>query len=129
MADLVANTYSALHPEDVLVRAVQFFTNEKWRVQSQTNRIATFVGMNRVSWFQIMLAVMLTMFFIVPGVIYYLVVISKMRRLQNLVVTTTPRGLGCDVVVTYPSHVQGGVNAFFAAVSAPQDTLAMGEAS
>lgn len=120
MADLVVNSYAALPPEEVLVRAVQFFTNEKWRVQSQTNRIATFVGIGRVQWFQIVLAILLTMFLVVPGVIYYIVVISKMRRLQNIVVTTTPRDPGCLVVITYPTHAQKMVDAFFAAIGGTQ---------
>jgi hypothetical protein len=42
MADLVATKSTSLGAEEVLVRAVQFFTNENWRAQSQTNRIATF---------------------------------------------------------------------------------------
>jgi hypothetical protein len=120
MADLVGSTNVALSPEEVLVRAVQFFTNEKWRAQSQTNRIATFVGVGRVPWFQLILAILLTMCFIVPGVIYYVVVISKARGLQNIVVTTTPKDSGCQVVVTYPPHAQKMVDAFFAAIGGAQ---------
>jgi len=117
MADLVATRYASLPPEEVLVRAVQFFTNEKWRAQSQTNRVSTFVGVIRIPWFQILLAILLMFCLILPGVIYYFVVISKMRRLQNIVVTTTPKGAGCDVVVTYPPHAQRMVDAFFGAVT------------
>ena len=51
MADLIANTQTSLPPEEVMVRAVQFFTNENWRAQSQTNRIATFVGLPRFRGF------------------------------------------------------------------------------
>lgn len=116
MADLVAKIDVTLPPEEVMVRAVQFFTNEKWRAQSQTNRIATFVGMGRIAWFQIMLAILLTMCFVVPGVIYYVIVISKMRRLQNIAVTTTPTDSGCQVVVSYPPHAQKMVDAFFVAI-------------
>lgn len=124
MPDLVARADTVLPPEEVLVRAVQFFTNEKWRAQSQTNRIATFVGIGRVAWFQIMLAILLTMCFVLPGVIYYVIVISRMRRLQNIAVTTTPTGSGCQVVVTYPPHTQRMVDAFFAALGQPAQTHA-----
>ena len=116
MADLVATRHTTLPPEEALVRAVQFFTNEKWRAQSQTNRVATFVGVIRIPWFQILLAILLTVCFVIPGVIYYVVVISKMRRLQNIVVTTTPQGDGCDVVVSYPPHAQKMVDSFFNAL-------------
>ena len=120
MADRTANTQTTLPPEEVLVRAVQFFTNEKWRAQSQTNRIATFVGIIGVPWFRLFLAVLLTFCFVIPGVIYYFVVVSKLRRLQNIVVTTTPRDPGCQVVVTYPSHAQRLVDAFFGAIGSFQ---------
>jgi hypothetical protein len=116
MADLVATTSTALPPEEVMVRAVQFFTNENWRAQSQTNRIATFVGVPKIPWFRIALAILLMFCFIVPGVIYYMVVIAKLRRLQNIVVTTTPQELGCDVVATYPPYAQKLVDSFFAAL-------------
>ena len=112
MPDLTATRSTTLPPEEVLVRAVQFLTNERWRAQSQTNRIATFVGMARVSRTQIAVMLLLMMCGAIPGILYYFVVISKMRRLQNIVVTTTPRDTGCDVVVTYPAHAKKMVDAF-----------------
>ena len=116
MADLVATTQTTLPPEEVMVRAVQFFTNEKWRAQSQTNRIATFVGVIKVPWIHLLLAVLLMLCLIVPGVIYYFLVIRKMRNLRNIVVTTTPKDTGSEVVVTYPADAQRMVSSFFAAL-------------
>lgn len=116
MADLVAQRTTSLPPEEVLVRAVQFFTTERWRAQSQTNRIATFVGVPKMPFIQIALALILTACLVVPGVIYYLIVIRKVRRLQNIVVTTTPKDSGCDVVVSYPPHAEKMVTNFFAAL-------------
>lgn len=116
MADLTATRNTTLPPEEVLVRAVQFFTNEKWRAQSQTSRIATFVGVGRVAFTQIALMLLLFLCGFVPGLVYYLIVINKARRLQNIVVTTTPQGSGCTVVVTYPSHAQKMVDAFFGSI-------------
>lgn len=116
MADLVVTRYTSLAPDDVMVRAVQFFTNENWRAQSQTNRVATFVGVPRIPWFQLLIALLLTFCLVIPGLIYYILVIRKVRRLQNLVVTATPKQAGCDVVVTYPSHAQRYVSSFFAAL-------------
>lgn len=116
MADLVATTQTTLPPEEVMVRAVQFFTNEKWRAQSQTNRVATFVGVIKVPWIHLLLAVLLMFCLIVPGVIYYFLVIRKMRNLRNIVVTTTPKDAGAEVVVTYPADSQKMVDSFFAAL-------------
>lgn len=116
MADVVLTKYTTLAPEEVLVRAVQFFTNEKWRAQSQTNRVATFVGVPQIPWLQLLVALFLALFFIFPGLIYYLFVIRKLRRLQNLVVTATQTQAGSEVVVTYPSSAQRYVDNFFAAL-------------
>ena len=116
MADLVARIQTSLPSEEVMVRAVQFFTNENWRAQSQTNRIATFVGVPKVPWVHIALAVVLMICFVIPGLIYYLVVIKKARALQNIVVTTTPKEIGCEVVVTYPPYAQKLADAFLAAL-------------
>lgn len=118
MADLIANTYTVLPPEEVLVRAVQFLTNENWRVQSQTNRIVTFVGLPKIPWASIFLMLALTACFLVPGIIYYFVVVRKMRRMQNIVVTTTPKDRGSDVVVTYAPYAQKQVASFLATLPA-----------
>jgi hypothetical protein len=116
MPDLVRNLSTTLSPDEVMVRAVQFFTTERWRAQSQTNRIATFVGMPKVPLIKIIFLVVLTFFLVVPGLLYYLVVISKLRRMHNIVVTTTPDGSGCSVVITYPKHAQRMVDSFTAAL-------------
>ena len=116
MADLVVARTTTLAAEEVLVRAVQFFTNENWRAQSQTNRIATFVGVPRIPWIHIILAVLLMFCVVVPGLIYYVLVIKKLRQLQNIVVTTTPKEVGCEVVVTYPSHARRHVDRFLEAL-------------
>ena len=115
-ADIVVTASTSLPPEEVMVRAVQFFTTERWRVQSQTNRIATFVGLPKVPVIQILFGIILTFCFVFPGLIYYVLVLRKFRRLQNLVVTATPAENGCSVVVTYPKHTQGLVDKFAAAL-------------
>ena len=116
MADLVITKATSLPPEEVLVRAVQFFTNENWRAQSQTNRIATFVGVPKVPWVQLALAILLFLCLVVPGFIYYMLVIRKVRQLQNIVVTTTPKDVGCEVVVSYPPYMAKTVESFLAAL-------------
>jgi hypothetical protein len=122
MADLVTTTSTTLPTEEVTVRAVQFFTNERWRMRSQTNRIATFVGISKVPFIRILLALMLTFFFVIPGVVYYFFVIARMRKLRNIVVTTTPSDTGCSVVVSYPKSAHRLVENFVAAL--PGTTLA-----
>jgi hypothetical protein len=102
VASLVAHSKTSLAPEDALVRAVQFFSTEKWRVTSQSARAATFIGGSRVPWFMLLLTMIATMAFVIPGLILYFVVIRRMYRFQNLVVTTQPISGGSEVTVQYP---------------------------
>ena len=115
-ADIVVTVSTTLPPEEVMVRAVQFFTNERWRAQSQTNRIATFVGIPKVPVMKIIIMLILLACLAVPGIIYYILVVSKLRRMQNIVVTTSPTDAGCSVVVSYPKHAKRLVDNFIAAL-------------
>jgi hypothetical protein len=118
MTDLTLNISTSLQPEDVLVRAVQFFTTERWRAQSQTNRVATFVGLSKIPVGKILIMLFLLCFFVLPGLMYYMIVLRSLRRLQNIVVTTSPQAGGCLVVVAYPKHAQKMVDNFVASLPA-----------
>ena len=50
MADLVDEAQTTLAPQEVISRAVQFFTTEKWRATTQSDRIATFEGKPPIPW-------------------------------------------------------------------------------
>jgi hypothetical protein len=103
MADLVMQGRTSLGPEDVIVRAVQFFSTENWRPTSQSARAATFQGKPPIPWFMILLTVIAFAACIVPGIIMYIMIIRKMYRFQNLVVTATPVSGGSEVVLQYPA--------------------------
>lgn len=102
MADVVTQGKTSLGPEDVIVRAVQFFSTENWRPTSQSQRAATFQGKPPIPWFMLLLTIVGFIACIVPGVIMYIMVIRKMYRFQNLVVTANPIPGGAEVVVQYP---------------------------
>lgn len=114
MPDLRVTKTTAMKPADVMVRAVQFFTAERWRVQSQNGSIATFIGMPKLHWLQMSLAVLLTLCLVIPGVIYYTVALRKQRREQSIAVTTNPRGERCLVMVTYPPGTEKMMTSFLA---------------
>jgi hypothetical protein len=116
MADLVATTLTTLPPEEVLVRAVQFFSTENWRAQSQSNRVATFVGTPKIPWVKILIAILLMFCFVLPGLLYYIYAIRKVYRFQNIVVTTSPKAAGSEVVVTYAPHAKNLVANFLDAL-------------
>jgi len=116
MADLTINISTTLPSDDVMVRAVQFFTNERWRAQSQNSRIATFVGVPKTPVVKILIMMFLLFFFVFPGLIYYLIVVRSLRKLQNIVVTTTPGNGECYVLVSYPKDAQKIVDGFAAAL-------------
>jgi len=104
MADLVTQRATLLPCDDVIVRAVQFFATENWRPTSQSARTATFQGKPPIPWFMLLLTALGFVFCIVPGVIMYFMVIRKMYRFQNLVVTASSIPGGSEVVVRYPKH-------------------------
>jgi hypothetical protein len=104
MADLILNKQTSLSGEDVITRAVQFFSTEKWRTTSQTARAATFEGRLPVPWFMMLLTIIGYCCCFVPGIIMQIMVLNKLRRFQNLVVTATPMTRGTEVTVTYPGH-------------------------
>jgi len=105
-AGLVLSSHTILPCEEVIMRAVQFFTGEKWRPQTQSARIATFVGRPPIPWGLIFLMIIGFICAIIPGIIIYVVVIRRVIRFQNIVVTANPITSGTEVVVTYPSHAK-----------------------
>jgi hypothetical protein len=122
MADLISNGKTNLSGEEVIVRAVQFFTTEKWRCQSQSPRVATFVGRPPIPIGLILLTIIGFAFFIIPGIIMYIVVIRKVMRFQNIVVTANPMPSGSEVVITHPPKVQKLASQFLNAL--PQGSTA-----
>lgn len=106
MADSILNKQTGLSGEEVITRAVQFFSTESWRTTSQSPRAATFEGRPPIPWFMLLLTAIGYLCCLVPGIVMWFLVIRKARRFQNLVVTATPVGRGTEVVVTYPSHAR-----------------------
>lgn len=102
MADLVADKHTSLSPDDVVVRSVQFFTTGRWRAQSQSQRIATFVGRPPIPIGMLILTVIGFAFCIVPGIVFYVLAVRKAIQLQNIVVTANPASDGgSDVIVKH----------------------------
>jgi hypothetical protein len=116
MADLVLNKQTSLSSEEVVTRAIQFFSTASWRATSQSGRAATFQGMPPIPWFILLLTFLGFLFCLIPGIIMYVVAIRKLRRFQNLVVTATPSGQGSNVVVTYPAQARKLAERFLSAL-------------
>jgi hypothetical protein len=112
MANVVANSTTSLSSEEVIVRAVQFFSTEKFRTSSQSSRAATFDGRPPIPWFTILFTILGFMLCIIPGLIMYFLVVRKMYRFQNLVVTVTPSSEGADVSISHPSWAANVVKRF-----------------
>ncbi len=102
MADVVVQGRTSLGAEDVIVRAVQFFSTENWRPTSQSTRTATFQGKPPIPWFMLLLTIIGFAACLVPGIIMYIMVIRKMYRFHNLVVSASPQPGGSEVVLQYP---------------------------
>ncbi len=116
MADKVSNFKTSLSGEETITRSVQFFSTAKFRTSSQSPRAATFDGMPPVPWFMLFCMILGLVFCIVPGIILWFMVIRKMRRFQNLVVTANPIDGGTEVSVSYPAWAGNHVTKFLKAL-------------
>lgn len=116
MADSVITKQTNLSGEEVVTRAIQFFSTENWRTTSQSPRNATFEGRPPIPWFLMLLTIVGYMCCIVPGIIIKIMVIKKMRRFQNIVVTAAPMSQGTEVTVTHPPHAKKLAGRFLAAL-------------
>lgn len=116
MADSVITKQTNLSGEEVVTRAIQFFSTENWRTTSQSPRNATFEGRPPIPWFLMLLTIVGYMCCIVPGIIIKIMVIKKMRQFQNIVVTAAPMSQGTEVTVTHPAHAKKLAGRFLAAL-------------
>ena len=116
MADSVLTKQTTLTGEEIVTRAIQFFSTENWRTTSQSPRAATFEGRPPIPWFLMLLNIVGYMCCIVPGIIIKIIIVKKMRRFQNIVVTVTPMTTGTEVTVTHPDHAKKLAGRFLAAI-------------
>jgi|CXWL01.1.fsa_nt_gi hypothetical protein len=112
MADRIRSSQTTLVSEDVVVRAVQYFSGSKWRPSGQSGRTATFQGMPPVPWGLMFLTIIGLVFCIVPGIVCYIMLFQKARQFQNLIVTASPVAGGSEVVVNYPPFAENVVAEF-----------------
>ncbi len=120
MSDLVVTGRTNLGAEEVVVRAVQFFSSAKWRPTGQSGRTATFQGMPQIPWGLMLLTFLAFLCFVVPGIICYFLLIQKLRRFQNLVITANPVAGGCEVVINYPDFAGAAVSQFMQTLPSPE---------
>jgi len=118
MANLVQTGKTSLQNDDVISRAVQFFSTSKWTCQSQSDKIATFQGKPPIPWFLMLATVCGFLFFIIPGIIMYFFVIRKMYKFQNLVVTTKQMQACTEVDINYPKYAKKLVSRFIESLPA-----------
>lgn len=116
MADSILTKTTSLPSEEVITRAVQFFSTAKWQATTQSARSVTFAGRPPIPWFMILLTLIGYACCIVPGIILYVAVVKKMRRFQNLVVTALPTSQGTEVSVNFPSHANKQAERFLTAL-------------
>ena len=109
---ITAQSKTTLAGQEVIIKAIHFFTSERWRTQSQTERGATFVGRPRIPWILIFFTFIAFCFFIIPGIIMYILVIRKAYRFQNIVITTSPIDNATDVSITCSKNAKKIVQQF-----------------
>ena len=102
MAEVVKQGRTSLTAEDVIVRSIQFFSTENWKPTSQSARTATFQGKPAIPWLMLLLTILGFVACILPGIIMYIMVIRKMYRFYNLVITANPISGGSEIILQYP---------------------------
>jgi len=126
MAQKVTNVKTVLSAEDVIVRAVQFFTNERWRTQTQSSRAVTFranMPVPKIITGFFLLIGGITLSFTIIGLIVGIPLIiagfsilffagRQMRGSRDLVVTATPSGNGSEIVITHSQQAVRSVDQF-----------------
>ncbi|MDR3562667.1 MAG: hypothetical protein P4N59_14700 [Negativicutes bacterium] len=116
MADSTLTKQTTLPNEEVITRAVQFFSTASWRTTSQSPRSATFEGRPPIPWSMILLAIIGYACCVVPGIVIQIMVLRKLRRFQNIVVATTALPTGSEVTVTSPAYARKLAERFLAAL-------------
>lgn len=130
MADQVATWRTTVDPEEVIARAVPFFTTDKWRATTQSGRVATFEGKPPIPFFLILGTLVGFLFFLIPGIIMYLFVIRRVNRFQNLTVTANPMDeSGSEVVITHPKRASKLVQRFLSTLPEPAPSASAVEES
>ena len=116
METIITNKDTSLGGEEVIVRAVQFFSTEKWRITTQTSRSVTFQGRPRIPWFMICLTILGFFICLLPGIILYVWVIRKMYGFVQLVITVSPISGGSQICIQSPKTANKLVNKFVEAL-------------
>lgn len=104
MGSQVTTKKTTLPCDEVMTRAVQFFSTEKWRPTTQSGRTATFEGRIPIPWISMFITIVALMCLVIPGIICYFLLIKKLRRFQNLIVSSNPVTGGCEVAVSHPDY-------------------------
>ena len=118
MADLVGNKKTTLPSDEVIVRAVQFFSTERWKTTSQSPRSVTFEGKPPFPWLAILFTIAGLALCDVPGLIMYFLFVRKMYRFYNLVITVSPTEGGTAVTISHPGFASSLVKRFLGALPA-----------
>lgn len=131
MADRVATGRTTLTTEEVIVRAIQYFSTEKFRATSQSARAVTFEGKPPIPWGMLLLIIVGYICCVVPGLIMQFMLIRKMYRFYSLIVAANPIEGGSEVSVTYPDFAGSLVPQFLSVLDplvslppAPESDLA-----
>jgi len=112
MADRVAVKKTTLSGEEIITRAVQFFSTERWRATSQSARAVTFEGRLPLPVGMLILTWIGFAFCVLPGLVMYFMILRKYYRFQNLVVTVGPVEGGSEVSISYPDWSKKVVSKF-----------------
>jgi hypothetical protein len=95
---------------------VQFFCNEKFTIQTQSTRNATFRGKPPFPCGLLILTLIGYAIFIIPGLVIHITMLRKLYKFQHLVITVTPISSMTEVSFSYPDWAHHQVTRFIGAL-------------
>ena len=103
---------TTLKPNEVITRAIHFFSTSKWILHSQSSTIVTFRGKSNIGCSPVLVTMVLLIFAVIPGLIYFYYVRTHLPMVNIVVSANDIDSKGSEVIVSYPQYEDKRVKEF-----------------
>ena len=107
-----AHKKTTLSEEDVIKKAGQFFTDNRWAIREQFANGAAFKGRPAIPLRLIFLTMFGFLFFIIPGIIVYRALVKRVTRSQSILLRVKPIAGNSEVTIIYCKATGKLINKF-----------------
>lgn len=109
---LTKNYSASLESAEVITKASSFFSQEKWKVTSQTPQSVILQGKPAFPWGMLFLTLIGFVLCLIPGIIMHAKTKKRTRQVFHLIVNATPIPGGSEVTFQYPNEAEALVSQF-----------------